>query len=712
MKQKKWFEKLALLFFVFSLLTPGLGGLRTLAASTDYSGHWAEEQISDWMVSGLITGYPDGSFKPDRAVTRGEFITLANRAFALTETAPMLFKDLNEDQWAYPEVLKALKAGYISGYEDSTIREEQPVRRQEAAVMVAALAGLKNKPVEAGSFSDVKFIAEWSLGAIGAAVEKGILSGYEDGSFRPEGSLTRAEAVVMLTRAAEVQSKKEYDHAGIFGPETGTEIVQGNAVISAPGVTLRNLIIEGDLLLAKSIGEGDILLEQVEVKGEVVIHGGGAHSVHLNNSSLATVTVDKQDGEIRLALEGNTTIERLIIRSIAAIETATDTIIRKAELHAVVKVTGQGRIELAEISAEGKGTTFEKQPAAFKGAGAPVSIVSSTGTVGGTAGGTRSEGGGAAPSQPTVINSVYGSVYDAATSQPLHGVVVTVTGVTYTTFMETKEDGSYLFSNIPYGSYTIKAAKIGFQSTVSPAFKVEENSLVSKEIQLQPAPQGNLQIDGEAHIIRDEMRDDLSNYIPYRLVNSTGQPVEKEEVEWSLRFPFAPALPYWNESYTERETNREVPYGMTIDPHTGVLHTGWRGWIGDFQIVAKSSDDGAILAEKTVRFSYNNIERVDSSNGEIRFYFLEEPDWYYYESNGEQKRYYSNVDSVSADTWNYNGEGMKELPIISGYDEAANAAFFRFTPFAQGTEEQQIIIQLGYIESTFITYVILTVPAE
>ena len=53
----------------------------------DISGHWAEEQIQDFVDNGYIKGYPDGSFKPDNNITRAEFMTIANNAFGYTEKA-------------------------------------------------------------------------------------------------------------------------------------------------------------------------------------------------------------------------------------------------------------------------------------------------------------------------------------------------------------------------------------------------------------------------------------------------------------------------------------------------------------------------------------------------------------------------------------------------------------------------------------------------
>src|SRR5450756_411440 len=100
-------------------------------AASDISGHWAQVTIQSWMDKGLIKGYPDGTFKPDQNLTRAEFMTLANRAFGYTAVVPITYTDVKTGSWYAPEVAKAKAAGYISGYPDGTMRPENPITREE-----------------------------------------------------------------------------------------------------------------------------------------------------------------------------------------------------------------------------------------------------------------------------------------------------------------------------------------------------------------------------------------------------------------------------------------------------------------------------------------------------------------------------------------------------------------------------------------------------
>lgn len=168
---------------------------------SDIQGHWAESQITSWKSKGYMNGYQDGSFKPNHAITRAEFITLVNRSFGYTSATEVTFKDLAPTDWEYAEVQKAVLAGYIAGYEDMTIRTKNEISRQEVAFVISRLLSLSPSEDAAKDYKDAKSIPTWSKGAIGAVALKKIITGYEDNTYQPLAAITRAEAVVSLDRA-------------------------------------------------------------------------------------------------------------------------------------------------------------------------------------------------------------------------------------------------------------------------------------------------------------------------------------------------------------------------------------------------------------------------------------------------------------------------------------------------------------------------------
>ena len=178
-----------ILSMLFTLMMP------TLAfGAVDYSGHWAEDTIQEWFDNDMLKGYEDGSFRPDVQITRAEFMTMVNNAFEYTEKADISFTDVDSDDWFYPEVQKAVKSGYLLGYEDNTARPDIKITSQDAALIIARIKDLGNYATGAARFADVAEIAAWAIGGVGALADEGYMIGYEDITFRPLRFISRAEA--------------------------------------------------------------------------------------------------------------------------------------------------------------------------------------------------------------------------------------------------------------------------------------------------------------------------------------------------------------------------------------------------------------------------------------------------------------------------------------------------------------------------------------
>ncbi len=169
-------------------------------ASSDILGHWAEFTISKWQNEGRVGGYEDGTFKPDKSISRAEFVRFLNSAVATPDGGSVSFSDVSMNDWFYNDVAKAVANGIASGFEDNTFRPGETVTRMQAAVFICN--ALKLTPNEAGAaaLTDAASIPAWAKGAVGAVVSKGFMSGYPDGSFGGSKGMTRAEAVSTLDR--------------------------------------------------------------------------------------------------------------------------------------------------------------------------------------------------------------------------------------------------------------------------------------------------------------------------------------------------------------------------------------------------------------------------------------------------------------------------------------------------------------------------------
>ena len=108
------------------------------------------------------------------------------------------------------------------------------------------------------SFTDNASISSWALGYVNAVKKEGIMAGRGDNSFSPKDKITRGEIVKLLDNSI----KGLYTESGEFSTD-----VAGNAVINAAGVTLKNMTIVGDLIVAEGVGEGEVHLDNVKNQG-------------------------------------------------------------------------------------------------------------------------------------------------------------------------------------------------------------------------------------------------------------------------------------------------------------------------------------------------------------------------------------------------------------------------------------------------------------
>lgn len=103
--------------------------------------------------------------------------------------------------WARDAIAELINAGVVRGYEDGTFRPNATISRQEAAVIIGRVLGLAEQADEVRRFRDGQSVGAWAAGYVGAAARAGIIGGYPDGGFRPAGPITRAETAAIIARA-------------------------------------------------------------------------------------------------------------------------------------------------------------------------------------------------------------------------------------------------------------------------------------------------------------------------------------------------------------------------------------------------------------------------------------------------------------------------------------------------------------------------------
>jgi len=275
---------------------------------SDISKHWGSSSITKWTRNGLISGYKDGTFKPNGFITRAEFCALINKVFGYSKKSTENYSDVLVSKW-YTEVSAIAKAaGYTKGWADNTFEGNEPIKREEA--VLALVNAFQLSSVDKGEYlskyTDLKAYKGIAKDAIAAMIANAVISGYPDKTFRPEGKISRAESIVLFNKII----GSWINTSGNFSDK----VIQGNVVINTAEVTLKDAEITGNLYLAEGIGEGEVTLNNVKVKGKTFISGGGENSINIDNSVLAEVIVNKENGKIRIADSGST-IGSLIFKS-------------------------------------------------------------------------------------------------------------------------------------------------------------------------------------------------------------------------------------------------------------------------------------------------------------------------------------------------------------------------------------------------------------
>lgn len=328
-------------------------------AATDIEGHWGQAVLEEWEGYGIIRGYDDGTVRPDATITRGEMATILDRIMGYQETAENEFSDLSEEDWCMDEMLRAVAAGAFHGDdaaegELATIRPNDSISREEAALVVSRVLDLDTENVPDSGFLDDSAISDWAEPAVEAMAAAGYVNGYDDGMFRPQGQITRAEVVKIMDNvfADLYQAEGEY---------TGN--VQGSAVIDSDGVVLKDMTISGDLIIAEGVADGHVELDNVTIEGRLIVRGGGENSVIIKGASkIGQIIVDRLGGAVRVAVQDAAEVADVVV-SEAADGVRFEGKIGNLEVQgaaSVVEVAGSvDNVEVSEAADEAKVTILE-----------------------------------------------------------------------------------------------------------------------------------------------------------------------------------------------------------------------------------------------------------------------------------------------------------------------------------------------------------------
>lgn len=280
----------------------------------DYMEPYLNKMV-DW---GFMRGDITGNLRPNSNITRAEFVTIINRAYGYRDVGNHPFQDVKNTDWFAQDVAIAYGVGYIAGTSKTTFSPNREISREEAAVILTRNLMMQPGVGENVAFTDGRELSTWSSGYVSTAASYHLISGYPDGSFKPQNPITRGEAAIMVVNAigTPIQEPGEHTLGNVYG----------NVTISTSGVTLRDTVIAGNLYVTAGVELGDVLLENVTVLGEIVVSGGGvsedgADSIVLRNVDAPKLVVDNiQNQQVSIQVEGDGVINTASVRTDAFLE--------------------------------------------------------------------------------------------------------------------------------------------------------------------------------------------------------------------------------------------------------------------------------------------------------------------------------------------------------------------------------------------------------
>lgn len=267
---------------------------------SDISGHWAESRIKEAVKIGFVTGYQDGTFKPNATVTRAEFATLLNNAMKNQNIANIKLKDVKENDWFYKQIQKAVAVGFFSGYEDNTFRPNNPITRQEVAKVISSTITTGNIDGDGATLlSDYSLIQDWAKTSVNTAFNKSYIMGYPEKLYKPTKALTRAEAVKIIYEILD----NENIELG-FNITNYDELYYGAVVV-------------GDLNILNSVGSGNVYINNVTVLGDINILAKNVNSVVLTD--VKAININGSDSSVKITFNDNIYIDNVKLSAYASV---------------------------------------------------------------------------------------------------------------------------------------------------------------------------------------------------------------------------------------------------------------------------------------------------------------------------------------------------------------------------------------------------------
>ena len=329
MKKKRILALFLAAVSCLSLAVSASAANTTTRKATDFKNYdakaWYAEAVSSAVDNGLLYGKSSTIIDPNGDMIRAEMAAIINRSFGCYKAADISqYKDVAKSKWYYKDVALAVQMGTYNGRSNSSMAPDSPITRQEAMTVVARALELdydSYSKTDLSAFSDRSEISNWALPYVRAMVGADYIHGRGK-VLAPLDNITRAEFAQIF-----------HNIIGSYITVKGTcgKDIKGSVLIRTDDVELKNLTVDGDLIIGCGAADGKITLDNVTVKGRLLVWGGGIKAVYCNNGTqMPEVVVARVDDAVKVIYDRDSTL--------AVIDTIKVRITERAKQHKETEV--------------------------------------------------------------------------------------------------------------------------------------------------------------------------------------------------------------------------------------------------------------------------------------------------------------------------------------------------------------------------------------
>ena len=275
--------------------------------ATDFKDYdrtaWYAEAVSAAVDNGLLYGKSSTMLDPNGDMTRAEMAAIINRSFGCYVKADISkYTDVSKSKWYYDDIAMSVQMGTYNGRSASAMAPDAPISRQEAMTVVARALELdydSYSKTDLSAFSDRSEISNWALPYVRAMVGADYIHGRGK-VLAPQDNISRAEFAQIFANiiGSYITVKGTYD-----------KDIKGSVLVRTDDVILKDMTVDGDLIIGCGAADGKITLDNVTVKGRLLVWGGGTKAVYCNNgTNMPAVVVARVDDAVKVIYDRDSTL--------------------------------------------------------------------------------------------------------------------------------------------------------------------------------------------------------------------------------------------------------------------------------------------------------------------------------------------------------------------------------------------------------------------